>query len=78
MDFRPSSTDDSDPSGTAVLAACTRCKRSENYREEREEERREGGREGRRSGSEGRGGEGRGEDGKGEHLLLGLGCAMLV
>ena len=34
VDFRPSS---SDASGTAVLATCTMCERSENYREEREE-----------------------------------------
>ena len=32
MDFRPLS---SDASGTAVLATCTMCERSENYREER-------------------------------------------
>ena len=34
VDFRPSS---SDASSTAVLATCTMCERSENYREEREE-----------------------------------------
>jgi hypothetical protein len=34
VDFRPLS---SDASGTAVLATCTMCERSENYREEREE-----------------------------------------